>query len=126
MQLTCNIVTPLPGVGTRIKETRSEKGLENHSVLRGLFETARRQGKKAHRFYLDLFTKNAVQAHAALYRNPLPKKSDSSWSSPAINFRSEYKLKLYDAFLENLWHPCRGCVLVGDDEPGVSLRSTPG
>jgi len=49
--------------------TRSAKGLENHSVLRSLFETARRQGRKAHEFFLDLFTKNTSQAQAALYRN---------------------------------------------------------
>lgn len=48
--------------------TRSEKGLENHSVLRSLFETAKRQGKKPHAFFLDLFTKETAQAQAALYR----------------------------------------------------------
>lgn len=52
--------------------TRSTKGLENHSVLRSLFETAKRQGKKAHIFLHDLFTKPTAQAQAALYRNPLP------------------------------------------------------
>jgi len=31
--------------------TRSNEGLENQSVLRSLFETARRQGKKAQRFF---------------------------------------------------------------------------
>jgi len=55
-----------------IHGTRSEKGLENHSVLRSLFETARRQGKKAHTFFLDLFSKNTAQAQSALYRKPLP------------------------------------------------------
>jgi len=54
-----------------IQGTRSDKGLENHSVLRSLFETARRQGKKPHRFFLDLFTKDTAQAQAALYRKPL-------------------------------------------------------
>jgi transposase len=54
-----------------IQGTRSQKGLENHSVLRSLFETARRQGKKAHHFFLDLFTKNTAQAQASLYRHPL-------------------------------------------------------
>jgi transposase len=58
-----------------IQGTRSEKGLENHSVLRSLFETAKRQGKKAHHFFLDLFTKDTAQAQAALYRNPL-RRSD--------------------------------------------------
>ena len=52
-----------------IQGTRSDKGLENHSVLRSLFETARRQGKKPHQFFQDLFTKNTPQAQAALYRN---------------------------------------------------------
>ena len=45
-----------------------EKGLENHSVLRSLFETARRQGRKAHQFFWDLFTQDTAQAQAALYR----------------------------------------------------------
>jgi transposase len=57
-----------------IQGTRSEKGLENHTVLRSLFETARRQGKKAHHFFLDLFTKTTVEAQAALYRKPLQAK----------------------------------------------------
>lgn len=54
-----------------IQGTRSEKGLENHSVLRSLFETAKRQGKKPQRFFLDLFTKETADAQAALYRQPL-------------------------------------------------------
>ena len=54
-----------------IQGTRSEKGLQNHSVLRSLFETARRQGKKPRTFFLDLFTKTTAQAQAALYRKPL-------------------------------------------------------
>jgi len=54
-----------------IQGTRSEKGLENHSVLRSLFETAKRQGKQPHRFFLDLFTKGTADAQAALYRKPL-------------------------------------------------------
>jgi hypothetical protein len=60
-----------------IQGTRSEKGLENHSVLRSLFETAKRQDKQAHRFLYDLFTKNTAQAQAALYRNPLPATNQS-------------------------------------------------
>lgn len=56
-----------------IQGTRSEKGLENHSVLRSLFETAKRQDKQAHNFFFDLFTKNTADAQAALYRNPLVK-----------------------------------------------------
>jgi transposase len=58
-----------------IQGTRSDKGLENHSVLRSLFETARRQGKKPHQFFLTLLTKATAQAQAALYRkslNPRP------------------------------------------------------
>ncbi len=54
-----------------IQGTRSQKGLENHSVIRSLFETAKRQGKKPHRFLLDLFTKDTAGAQAALYRKPL-------------------------------------------------------
>jgi len=42
--------------------TRSEHGLENHSVLRSLFETARHQGQKPHLFFRDLFTKTTAQA----------------------------------------------------------------
>jgi len=58
-----------------IQGTRSDKGLENHGVLRSLFETARRQGKKPLRFFLDLFTENTVEAQTALYRKPLEGKS---------------------------------------------------
>jgi transposase len=57
-----------------IHGTRSLKGLENHSVLRSLFETSRRQGKTPHRFFLELFTKNTAQAQAALYRHSLTRK----------------------------------------------------
>jgi hypothetical protein len=39
-----------------------------YSVLRSLFETARRQGKKPHLFFWDLFTKDTAQAQAALYQ----------------------------------------------------------
>lgn len=53
--------------------TRSPKGLENHSVLRSLFETARRQGKKPHEFFFQLLTQNTARAQAALYRKPLAK-----------------------------------------------------
>jgi hypothetical protein len=61
-----------------IQGTRSAQGLENHSVLRSLFETARRQGKKAHRFLQDLFTLDTPQAQAALYRKPPGKPSPSA------------------------------------------------
>jgi hypothetical protein len=57
-----------------VQGTRSDKGLQNHSVLRSLFETARRQGKKPHEFFLALFTQNTAQAQAALYRRPLSRK----------------------------------------------------
>ena len=57
-----------------IQATCSDKGLENHSVLRSLFETARRQARKPHRFFIDLFTKNTAQAQAALYRKNLAGK----------------------------------------------------
>jgi hypothetical protein len=57
-----------------VQGTRSAKGLENHSVLRSLFETARRQGKKAHEFFLTLLTQPTAQAQAALYRKPLNRK----------------------------------------------------
>ena len=53
-----------------IQGTRSDKGLENHSVLRSLCETARRQGKKAHLFLHELFTTSTAEAQAALYRKP--------------------------------------------------------
>jgi hypothetical protein len=54
-----------------IQGTRSQSGLENHSVLRSLFETAKRQGKKPQSFFLDLFTKATAEAQASLYRKPL-------------------------------------------------------
>jgi len=49
-----------------VQGTRSDQGLENHSVLRSLFETARRQGKKPHQFFFTLLTKSTAQAQAAL------------------------------------------------------------
>jgi hypothetical protein len=51
-----------------IHGTRGPGGLENHSILRSLFETARRQGHQPRQFFLDLFTKDTAQAQAALYR----------------------------------------------------------
>lgn len=54
--------------------TRSAQGLQNHSVLRSLFETARRQDKKPHLFFLDLLTKPTSQAQAALFRRPVSPK----------------------------------------------------
>jgi transposase len=50
-----------------IQGTRSAKGLENHTVLRSLFETARRQGKKAQDFFRHLFTQSTAEAQASLY-----------------------------------------------------------
>lgn len=63
--------------------TRSPKGLENHSVLRSLFETARRQGKQVHQFFLDLFSLDTAPAQAALYRNPPASATASSKRPPA-------------------------------------------
>lgn len=56
-----------------VQGTRSAEGLENHSVLRSLLETARRQGKRPHQFLLQLFTCTTLQAQAALYRRSLSK-----------------------------------------------------
>ena len=64
-----------------IQGARSDKGLENHTVLRSLLETARRQGKKLHLFLHDLFTKETPEAQAALYRNPPDQKSEPSEDS---------------------------------------------
>lgn len=57
-----------------IQGTRSDKGLENHSVLRSLFETARRQSKKPHQFFLALLTRTTAQAQAELYRKSIRHK----------------------------------------------------
>jgi hypothetical protein len=57
-----------------VQGTRSQKGLENHSVLRSLFETARRQGKKPHEFFLALLTQSTQRSQAALYHKPLARK----------------------------------------------------
>lgn len=54
-----------------IQGTRSQSGLQNHSVLRSLFETAKRQGHKPQSFFRDLFTKTTAEAQAALYRRTL-------------------------------------------------------
>ena len=67
-----------------IQGTRSDKGLENHTVLRSLFETARRQGQKPHRFFLDLFTKNTAQAQAALYRHPPSSEGKAAPKPPVL------------------------------------------
>ena len=66
---------PLVIMRRTIQGTRSDKGLENHSVLRSLFETARRQGRKPHEFFLVLLTQSTARAQAALYRRPLGRKS---------------------------------------------------
>jgi transposase len=52
-----------------IQGTRSDKGLENHSVLRSLLETARRQGRPVRAFFETLFTADTATAQAQLYRN---------------------------------------------------------
>jgi transposase len=54
-----------------IQGTRSDKGMENHTVLRSLLETPKRQDKNPHRFLFDLVTMSTAEAQAALYRNPL-------------------------------------------------------
>ena len=68
------------------------QGLDNHSVLRSLLETARRQGRKPHEFLLALFTKNTAQAQAApalaRLRNTSP-KSRSRETSQTISLRLE-------------------------------------
>lgn len=61
-----------------VQGTRSPNGLQNHSVLRSLFETARRQGKQPHQFFLVLFTKTTAQAQAALYRGNLLRRRNST------------------------------------------------
>jgi hypothetical protein len=70
-----------------VQGTRSDKGLENHSVLRSLFETARRQGKKPHRFFLDLLTKTTVRAQAALYRTDLQLNSEFTLNASSLTER---------------------------------------
>jgi hypothetical protein len=57
-----------------VQSTRSPKGLEDHSALRSLFETAKRQGRRPHQSFLDLFTKTTAQAQSALSRSPLANK----------------------------------------------------
>jgi hypothetical protein len=66
-----------------IQCTRSDKGLENHSVLRSLFETARRQGKRPHEFFLVLFTKSTAHAQRSLYRHSLKAKPRPALAAPA-------------------------------------------
>jgi len=58
-----------------VQGTRSAHGLENHSVLRSLLETTRRQGHQPHQFLLDLFTQSTAKAQAALYRKTAPAKA---------------------------------------------------
>jgi len=48
--------------------------------LRSLFETARRQGKKPHEFFLALFTKDTPQAQAALYSVTGRMKTSHLWA----------------------------------------------
>ena len=49
--------------------TRGEAGLENHSVLHTLIQTARRQGRDVRQFLETLLADNITTAQAALYRN---------------------------------------------------------
>jgi hypothetical protein len=52
-----------------IHGTRSDKGLDNHSILRSLMETAKRQGKKVREVFEALFTQDTPKAQQALYRD---------------------------------------------------------
>jgi transposase len=52
-----------------IQCTRGKAGLENHSVLHTLVQTARRQGRAARHFLETLLTQDTSTAQAALYRN---------------------------------------------------------
>ena len=52
-----------------IQGTRSEEGLKNHSVLRSLMETAKRQGKKVRETFQALFMEETKQARRAVYRD---------------------------------------------------------
>ncbi len=65
---------PLVVMRKVVQGTRSDNGLENHGVMRSLFETARRQGKKPHEIFLSLLTKPTAQAQATLYRRKLPSR----------------------------------------------------
>ena len=49
--------------------TRVEAGLQNHSVLHTLIQTARRQGQAVRQFLETLLSDNTATAQAALYRN---------------------------------------------------------
>ena len=49
--------------------TRGPAGMENHSVLHTLIQTARRQGRAVRQFLETLFVKDTPTAQAALYRN---------------------------------------------------------
>ena len=78
--------------------TRSVKGLENHGVLRSLFETARRQGTKVHQFFLELFTKDTASAQGALYRHPLPAPPASKKDAKKVGAKKshhDYQLNYY-------------------------------
>lgn len=48
---------------------RSQSGLETHSILPSLLQTARRQGVDPKHFFKILFTADTPSAQAALYRN---------------------------------------------------------
>jgi transposase len=52
-----------------IQCTRGEAGLQNHSVLHTLIQTARRQGCAVRQFLETLLRDNTATAQAALYRN---------------------------------------------------------
>lgn len=52
-----------------IQSTRGKAGLENHSVLHTLVQTARRQGRAVRQFLETLLTSDSATAQGALYRN---------------------------------------------------------
>ena len=52
-----------------IQCTRGDVGLQNHSVLHTLIETARRQGRAVRQFLQTLLTEDTPTAQAALYKN---------------------------------------------------------
>lgn len=52
-----------------IQGTRSPWGLENHSILRSLMETGKRQGKDIRELFQILLTQPTTEAQRALYRD---------------------------------------------------------
>jgi hypothetical protein len=69
--------------------TRSDHGLETLSIMHTLFETARRQVKKAKGFLVDLFTKETAEAQPALHHEPLPASKARALPLDLIRQRGE-------------------------------------